>query len=232
MKLTILGKFGPYPQDINTACSGYLIEQDDTKILVDCGSGVLARLISSINVNDLSAIYLTHLHFDHTSDLLPMGYLLDDLNKDLPVYTHLTNSPYEQILFKNKHFKQNHIDGSSILKIGNLKLTFYKMDHPLINHGVLIEGDVKLGITGDTKYCENVLKLANNCDYLLADCAKPLGFKGPHMGAEYAIKIADSTNAIILATHASPNMNTNLFENNSKIIPVEELHTYTLTNER
>ena len=43
MKLTILGKYGPYPQDSNSACSGYLVEHENVKILVDCGSGVIGK---------------------------------------------------------------------------------------------------------------------------------------------------------------------------------------------
>ena len=228
MKLTVLGKYGPYPNGANTACSGYLIEQDSTKILVDCGSGVLSRLISAIDINELSAIYLTHLHFDHTSDLLPMGYLLDDLNKDVPVYTHLTNCEYEKILFKNKHFIPTHIDGNSIVNIGNLKLSFMEMYHPVINFGVLIEGDKKLGITGDTKYCENVISLAKQSDYLLADCSKPIGFNGPHMGAEWALEIVKESGTTILATHLSPFTQNDIFKNQEKIISVEELKTYYL----
>ncbi|MBR2480714.1 MAG: MBL fold metallo-hydrolase [Clostridia bacterium] len=228
MKLTVLGKYGPYPFGQNTACSGYLIEDGDTKLLVDCGSGVLARLTDKININDLTAIYLTHLHFDHTSDLLPMGYLLDDFNKDVPVYTCLTGSQYEKILFTNKHFMPIHVDSSSNVNIGNLKLTFYEMMHPVINHGVLIECNVKLGITGDTKYCDNVLKLAKKSDYLLADCSKPKGFNGPHMGVEYATKLINETNTIIFATHVTPNTKSFINNSDNRIILVEELSTYNL----
>ena len=228
MKLTVLGKYGPYPQDRDSACSGYLIEQDDTKLLIDCGPGTLGRLLSTIDIRNLNAIYLTHLHYDHTSDLLTMGYLLDDLNLTIPVYTKLTGKDYEKILFSNKHFKAIDINGSSNIKIGCLNLAFMKMDHPLVNHGVLIKGDVNLGITGDTKYCENVVTLAKKSDYLLADCSKPTGFKGPHMGAEYAFKIINETNTTILATHVTPNSEVDLFSKEKRIIPVEELKTYIL----
>jgi ribonuclease BN (tRNA processing enzyme) len=39
MRLTVLGK-SPSWQDVGGACSGYLIEDGDTAILVDCGNGV------------------------------------------------------------------------------------------------------------------------------------------------------------------------------------------------
>lgn len=229
MKLTILGKFGPYPQDGNSACSGYLIESDTKKLLIDCGSGVLGRLQDTINVNDLDAIYLTHLHYDHTSDMLPMGYLLDTLNKDVKVYTNLTNNPYEKILFSNKHYIVNYISESTNVVIGDLKLSFFKMDHPVINHGVLIECcGVKLGITGDTRMCPNVINLAKCSDYLLADCSKPVDFKGPHMNVNDAQTILANTDVVIFATHSTPNNDISITDNKN-IIPVEEFKTYTLT---
>ena len=43
LKLTILGCYGPYPK-AGGACSGYLLEDETTKILIDCGNGVLSRL--------------------------------------------------------------------------------------------------------------------------------------------------------------------------------------------
>lgn len=229
MKLTVLGKYGPYPQGENTACSGYLIENRDTKILVDCGSGVLARLQSLIDLKELDAIYLTHLHFDHTSDMLPLRYYLDDLTLDINIYTHVTDTLYAKVLLTHPHFIVHHIDESSNIDIGSLNLTFYKMLHPVINHGVLIKGDKNLGVTGDTMYCENVIKLAKNSDYLLADCSKPIDFQGPHMGAEKAFEILKNSSATILATHVTPYKSTeHLFKENNRIVSVEELKTYEL----
>lgn len=43
MKLTVLGCNGPYPAP-GGACSGYLLQEGDTGVLLDCGAGVLAQL--------------------------------------------------------------------------------------------------------------------------------------------------------------------------------------------
>ena len=47
MILKILGNNGPFPA-ANGACSGYLLSSDsgETNILIDCGTGVLARLMA------------------------------------------------------------------------------------------------------------------------------------------------------------------------------------------
>lgn len=43
MKLTVLGNTGPYPK-AGGACSGYLLENGDSKVVLDMGNGTLANL--------------------------------------------------------------------------------------------------------------------------------------------------------------------------------------------
>ena len=70
MKLTILGTGSPLPIP-NRAQTGFLLEKDERLLLVDCGSGIYARL-QSLNVDwqRLDTVLLTHHHLDHMSDLL------------------------------------------------------------------------------------------------------------------------------------------------------------------
>ena len=51
----MLGK-SPSWQDIGGACSGYLVEDDDTCLLLDCGSGVLAALRCVCDYIDIDGI--------------------------------------------------------------------------------------------------------------------------------------------------------------------------------
>ena len=43
MRLTVLGK-SPSWQDAGGACTGYLVEEGDAAILIDCGSGSFGKL--------------------------------------------------------------------------------------------------------------------------------------------------------------------------------------------
>jgi len=76
MKLTVLGCCGPYPA-AGGACSGYLLEEDGYRVLIDCGNGVLSRLQQHLKSWELEAVLLSHLHFDHTADLMVLRYALD-----------------------------------------------------------------------------------------------------------------------------------------------------------
>ena len=84
MRLTILGK-SPSWQDAGGACSGYLIEEDDTAVLVDCGNGVFAKLRQRIDYVDVDAVVISHLHADHFLDLVPYSYALTYAPRQQPV---------------------------------------------------------------------------------------------------------------------------------------------------
>ena len=75
MRVTVLGK-SPAWQDVDGACSGYLVEDGDTCVLVDCGSGVFAKLRRVRDYADLDAIVITHMHPDHFFDLVPYACAL------------------------------------------------------------------------------------------------------------------------------------------------------------
>ena len=73
MRITVLGK-SPSWQDAGGACSGYLIETDETKVLLDCGNGVFGKLRERIDYTDLDGVIISHLHADHFLDLVPYSY--------------------------------------------------------------------------------------------------------------------------------------------------------------
>ncbi len=75
MKVTVLGK-SPAWQDAGGACSGYLVEEGDFRMLVDCGNGVFAKLRLFADYLDIDAVVISHLHADHILDLIPFSYAL------------------------------------------------------------------------------------------------------------------------------------------------------------
>ena len=48
MRVTVLGK-SPSWQDAGGACSGYLIEEGDIAVLMDCGNGVFSKLRNHVD---------------------------------------------------------------------------------------------------------------------------------------------------------------------------------------
>jgi ribonuclease BN (tRNA processing enzyme) len=73
VKVTIIGCSPAWPNP-GGAQSGYLIENDRGRLLVDCGPGVLPRLRLHERWPSVNAIVVTHLHLDHWGDLVPWVY--------------------------------------------------------------------------------------------------------------------------------------------------------------
>jgi len=71
VKLTVVGCSPAWPNP-GGAQSGYLVQSNGKRLLLDCGPGVLARL-RSMNGGwpHVDAIAVTHWHLDHWGDLVP-----------------------------------------------------------------------------------------------------------------------------------------------------------------
>ncbi|SFQ39454.1 MBL fold metallo-hydrolase [Caldicoprobacter faecalis] len=176
MKVTVLGKYGPFPA-ASGACSGYLVQEGSTRILVECGNGVLSRLQQICPIDELKAIVISHLHSDHVSDMLVLRYALDILNvrglrevKPLPVYVPETpKDEYDRLFFKNV-FEVHPIHDGMQLQIGELSFYFQEMTHPVQSFGIKIAGGNKtLVYTGDTNYNEKIEAFACGADLFIAD---------------------------------------------------------------
>ena len=84
MKITVLGK-SPAWQDVDGACSGYLVEEQGFRLLIDCGNGVFSKLRRFIDYVEVDAVVLSHLHADHFLDLVPFAYALTYAPRQQPV---------------------------------------------------------------------------------------------------------------------------------------------------
>jgi ribonuclease BN (tRNA processing enzyme) len=84
VRITVLGK-SPSWQDASGACSGYLVEDGETCLLVDCGSGVLSKLRQVRDYVEVDAVVISHMHADHFLDLIPYANALTFAPRQQPV---------------------------------------------------------------------------------------------------------------------------------------------------
>jgi hypothetical protein len=114
MKLTVLGKYGPWPA-AGGACSGYLVETEDVRLMLDCGCGTLGRLQQHCRLEALDGIVLSHLHPDHMGDIPALRYALPHyvgtglMEARLPVF--LPDAPHE---LANPILNDENIDGTAV----------------------------------------------------------------------------------------------------------------------
>lgn len=201
MKLEILGCHGPYAGRPGEATSGYLVRYGNTRLVADLGSGTLARLLDSVAPDKIDGIFLSHLHYDHTSDMLTLKYALENTPIVIDVFAAEQKTNWYLELLNSKNFNIVPIATETQYKCGDLKLVFFKVEHPVETYAVKIKGDKTLFYTGDTVYFEGLEKAAEGADVILADCAKPDYFRGPHMVKRDALKLVRATGAKLIVTH-------------------------------
>lgn len=220
MKITILGNSGPYP-GIGSACSGYLLEYKDYKILIDCGNGTLSRLQKYIkSFDELDAIILTHLHSDHIADAMVLRYAIGinkekgNIEKSIPLYAPMDpQETYVSLQFKDA-FIMNKLEETTVLSFDGLRLTFKKMSHPIETYGIMMENEEqKLVYSSDTKLCDNIIELAKNADLLICECGLLERDKSDnifHLTAKEVGEIATISNTQnLLITHIWPGYKAN-----------------------
>lgn len=210
MQITVLGNNGPYP-GAGGNCSGYLLESDGLKILLDCGPGILSEVQKKCSLKELDAVILSHLHADHMSDMLVMRYalMLEEREFALPVY--MPNQPESEawLLTGCKYFNTIEINFKKYYTIGNLKIFFTPVKHPILAYAVRIEKQGKAIVySGDTMFDENLIDFATNADLFICDSAfseKTHWPEAPHASAKQTATMAKRAKAKrLMLTHFSP----------------------------
>lgn len=199
MKLTILGNSGGFPA-AGGATSGYLLEIGPRRVLIDCGSGVLSNLFTQIELSELDAIILTHLHYDHISDMQVLKYAIDlsrkhgiDI-KPIPVMAPKTPETIAATLENDGNLIIGQISNDSPMKLFDATIRFIPMAHPVETYGLSIEAEgKKLVYTADSIPCDTLPQLLQNADVAVMDAGTLERLRKPvmmHMTAKECATIA------------------------------------------
>ncbi|MFC4322288.1 MBL fold metallo-hydrolase [Litchfieldia salsa] len=211
MKVTVVGYWGGYP-GVNEATSGYLFEHEGFRLLVDCGSGVLAQLQNYIEISELDAVIISHYHHDHIADIGPLQYarlISNYLNKssnNLPIYGHEEDLvAFSKLTYKNITSSEAYIP-EQVLHIGPFAITFMKTKHPAICYAMrIVAGEHTIVFTGDSSYVEGFIPFSVNADLLICECnlyGDQEGAEMGHMNSIEAGKIAEEAKVKnLLLTH-------------------------------
>ncbi|KUO73610.1 MAG: MBL fold metallo-hydrolase [Clostridia bacterium BRH_c25] len=215
MKLTVLGNNGPYPK-AGGACSGFLLDSGETKVVLDFGNGVLSRLQQYIDIEEISAIILSHLHSDHIGDIMILRYAADiklmkgQMEKPIKIYA--PAEPIEE--FNRLKYKEAleiiEINPAEKLLIGDLKISFREMVHGFKNYAICIEKNLrKFVYSGDTCLNDELVDFARNADLFICEAGllerDEKCIRAMHLTAREAAQIAENAAAKrLLLTHFLP----------------------------
>ncbi|HEX7065766.1 MAG TPA: MBL fold metallo-hydrolase [Bacillales bacterium] len=199
MKWTVIGYWGGYP-GVKEASSGYLLEHDGFRLLVDCGSGVLAQLQAFVGVGDIDAVILSHYHHDHIADVGPLQFarLVESMTHgqlpELPIYGHTLDSDGFYRLDHKGYTKGQAYDPEQPLQIGPFSISFMKTKHPVPCFAMRLEaGSHSVVYTADSSYLPGFIDFAKDADLLVCECNFYAGqdaAKAGHMNSHDAATIA------------------------------------------
>lgn len=178
MNLKILGSVSPYPKG-NCNCPGYLISDNNTLILLDCGNGAL-RLFDMNNLNRLKVI-ISHLHKDHYADLFSLAYAtyvyhnLNLLDKRVEVYLPKANKL--ELLDYNflTSLKQNYLrfieyDEKNVITTKGMQVEFKRAKHDINTYYAKVKNDKNsIVYSADTGYSEDLIDFAKKSDILICE---------------------------------------------------------------
>src|SRR5699024_3737575 len=198
VKLTIIGYWGGYPA-ANSASSAYLLEKDGSRLMLDFGSGTLAKLQEYLNVTDIDSVLVSHYHSDHIADIGVLQHaiyvenLLANTEKTITIYGH-TENEYEFAKFDHDFTKAVPYDPNEVLKMGPFFIRFLKTRHSVPCYGMRItDGNRPIVYTADSAYQAEWIKFSRAAHLLLADTnfyADQDGSEAGHMTSEEVASIA------------------------------------------
>lgn len=217
--VTPLGTVSPYPKG-DKNCPGFLIEYNDSKILLDCGSGTTRLLDMEKDLQNLSVI-ISHDHLDHYSDLPSLAYAsycyhnLGLLNKKIRVYSRTINFSY----LGNTHYLEFY---NFTNNINDLSLSYLKNIHdvPCYSTKITTKEGLQIVYTADTGYNEELIEWAKNVDLLICESTflKDQTCSKNHLRAEDAGQIAKLANVKkLMLTHFWPEIPKSEYVNEASI---------------
>lgn len=188
LTLTILGA-GPAAPNPGGACSGYLLRQGESAVLMDCGSGIAGRVAQHVPANRLRGVAISHLHPDHYFDLVPLYYMLKfgeprpaDVEPRLAVY--LPPGGREFLSRLGQHIADKPAMLEDVLDIceygperktfiGDLEFTFHPVQHYVLSHAMRVRSAAgkTLVFSSDVGPCPQLIEAARGADLFMCESA-------------------------------------------------------------
>lgn len=185
MKFTVLGSSGAWPA-AGRACSGYLLESGECRIVLDLGFGALPRLLERCPAPSVNAVFISHAHADHCVDLFGL-YRARALPRPpfppLPVYAAtevmdrvgaLGGPDGPAQLRRGCEFHA--LGAEETVEVGPFRVRTVPLPHFVPDLGFRVEvNGVVIAYTGDTGPSPRVVDLARGADLFVCEAT----YQGP-----------------------------------------------------
>jgi ribonuclease BN (tRNA processing enzyme) len=217
VKLTVLGCSGSMPGPDSPA-SGYLVEAEGYRILLDVGNGVVGALQRHVGLHEIDAIIVSHLHPDHcidlTSYIVALRYGPHRGGRRIPLFgppgtRDRIESAYDPMARKLNLHELFDFGVPHSRELGPFAVSFVPVNHPIAAFAVrLTAGGRTLVYSGDTGESDALVGLATGADVLL--CEAGFGPDEPYVpnlhltGAQAGEHAARAGVDRLVVTHVPP----------------------------
>jgi ribonuclease Z len=221
LQVIILGSGSPLP-DPERAGPSTLVRTSVGDLLFDCGRGVLMRVAAAASsASSLRALFLTHLHSDHITDLSDVfttRWITSFAPNPLPVFgpagtgalLHATEAMLEpDIRYRLAHHDDlrwrpsatvSEVDHGVVFEEGAVRVTAAPTDHAPVRPTAgfrIDDGERSVVIAGDTVPCAGLDELCAGADVLVhtvvrPDLIEPIGLPRLTDVLDYHSSVADA----------------------------------------
>jgi ribonuclease BN (tRNA processing enzyme) len=219
VKLTVVGCSPAWPNP-GGAQSGYLVESEGGRLLLDCGPGVLPRLRAREGWPRVDAIAITHFHLDHWGDVVPWVWGLqfgpaadfDPPELWLPPGGRETLARLGEHLGQRDMFEaafriEEYADGAPFTAAGSTVTPRRVLHYKMLAFGFRVsQNGTTLAYSGDSGPSDALPELAQDADLFLCEATllapNPEGGTRGHLAAAEAAEAFRASGAKrLLLTH-------------------------------
>jgi ribonuclease BN (tRNA processing enzyme) len=180
VEITVLGGCGAWPA-AGQACSGYLVEHEGFRLVLDPGYAALPRLLTYAAAEQVDAVLISHGHPDHCADLNPLlraRALGGAAPPALPVHA-LPGAVDAVLALDNPRmladaYALREFTAGGRFEVGPFQVDTWALPHFVPNAGMRLTADGRvLAYTGDTGPSDDIAVMARAADVLLAEATFP-----------------------------------------------------------
>jgi ribonuclease BN (tRNA processing enzyme) len=185
VKLTVLGCSGSVPGPDSPA-SGYLIEAEGYRLLLDLGHGAFGALQRYVRPNEVDAIVISHLHADHCIDITAYivalryggdGYRCGSPEGRIPLVgvpgtRDRLEAAYDPLARKLSLHEIFTFATPTPGELGPFRMSYARVNHPTPTNAVRIEYQGRSMVySADTGESPELVDLARGADVLMCEAS-------------------------------------------------------------
>jgi ribonuclease BN (tRNA processing enzyme) len=232
IRIRILGAGGAVPTPTHTPAA-YWVTVDGFSLLMDPGPGALVRLVRSGDapggVDEIHTVLFSHLHPDHTGDLVALLFALHSPLPECEAPLRLFGPPGLKALLERLGDlygswlvpRKRALEVFEVLPGGSVPLgdgpacaVAFAVDHPQDRLSEVqlgwsfVDGDGRVAVySGDTGDCPTLRRAAAGCDLLIIECSTTDDWDVPgHLNpTQVGAVCAEARPRRVVLTHQYPN---------------------------